>query len=205
MSNVIAFFDFDGTLTKKDTLLPFLRFIRGRYYYIDLLLALPWLAMFALKLLPNYIAKERLLRVCLKGWHKSELSSKAECFAEKLTGEQLNKTMLDKLVEHQSAGHVTVIVSASLDIYLEHWAKLYGFDFCLCSHLDVSNEGYLSGFFKGANCYGNEKVKRIESLMESFVSVSETYAYGDTRGDYPMLRFADNGYLYQNGRLLLVK
>src|SRR6185503_6724471 len=72
---VVAAFDFDGTLTRRDTLLPFLarglgwpRFLRA------LLLSGPWMAGYALKLVRNDVAKARLLKMALAGRSSVEVA-----------------------------------------------------------------------------------------------------------------------------------
>ncbi|WP_417551910.1 HAD-IB family hydrolase [Marinomonas fungiae] len=206
MSNAIAFFDFDGTLTQSDSLLPFLRAVRGqKRFWLDMLAVSPWLAMYALKILPNHKAKERLLRQALLGMDKAELYAKGAAFADTLSGGQLNALMLEKLKCHQEAGHITVLVSASLDVYLEYWSELFGFDYCLCSKLNCSDDGVVSGALEGGNCFGHEKVRRIKELLREKPHSMKTFAYGDSVGDMPMLELVDEGYLYKKGRLALIR
>jgi len=62
MSKILALFDFDGTITKNDSLLKFIRFAVGDIKFIQGLIALsPTLIAFKLKLMPNYEAKEKML------------------------------------------------------------------------------------------------------------------------------------------------
>ena len=65
---VVAAFDFDGTLTKRDTFMPFLaRGLGWPRFLLALLKCSPWLAAFAMRLTPNHVAKQKLMRVTLKG------------------------------------------------------------------------------------------------------------------------------------------
>lgn len=196
MKQTIAFFDFDGTLTSGDSLLPFLHRLKGtRRFVLDLFLASPWLAGFALRVIPNHHAKLRLLKVSLAGRSKQELYRSGEEFVRAFSERGLKANMIDRLRFHQSVGHKTVLVSASLDVYLERWAEQMGFDYCLCSRVAVDEHGNATGALEGDNCYGDEKVTRIKTLLESTgMSSIYCYAYGDTKGDLPMLRFVDEGY-----------
>ncbi|WP_417504247.1 HAD-IB family hydrolase [Marinomonas gallaica] len=195
MSQKIAFFDFDGTLTLKDSLLPFLKYVRGRErFYLDMLQVSPWLAGYVLRIVPNDIAKSKLLSRSLAGMLKSELCKKGQTFCDGLSDSALNQMMVKRLKEHQAKGHMTVLVSASLDVYLDDWAQKMGFDACLCSRLEQDKAGYVTGRFMGENCYGDEKVHRIERFLSDTVKPIHSYAYGDTLGDLAMLEYVHEGY-----------
>lgn len=194
MNQQIAFFDFDGTLTRSDSLLPFLKHVRGRTrFYLDMLQVSPWLAGYAVRVVPNDIAKSKLLTRSLAGTLKSELFHKGQVFCDELPDSALNPMMVERLREHQAKGHMTVLVSASLDVYLEGWAQKMGFDACLCSRLEQDEAGYVTGRFIGKNCYGDEKVHRIQKFL-SDREPAHSYAYGDTRGDLAMLEYVREGY-----------
>lgn len=54
-------FDFDGTLTTKDTLIEFIRFSKGRVrLFLGFLLFSPLLILMKLHLYPNWKAKQRV-------------------------------------------------------------------------------------------------------------------------------------------------
>ena len=57
----IAYFDFDGTLTQSDTLMPFLQHYSGTQYYRKLLRVAPILLGYLAKIVPNGVVKERVL------------------------------------------------------------------------------------------------------------------------------------------------
>ena len=63
MNGRIAFFDFDGTITTKDTLLEFIKFYKGKYqFYLGFLVYSPFLVAYKLKIIPNYVAKQKVLQ-----------------------------------------------------------------------------------------------------------------------------------------------
>ena len=65
----IAFFDFDGTITSKDSLLEFIKFALGPFkYYKGLLFLSPMLILFKLKFIPNDLAKEKLITYFFSGF-----------------------------------------------------------------------------------------------------------------------------------------
>jgi HAD superfamily hydrolase (TIGR01490 family) len=104
---------------------------------------------------------------------------------------------MERLRWHQEHGHKCVLVSASLDVYLNAWAKPTQFSEVICTSLQENNNRRASGKIGGKNCYGEEKLVRIQK-WESKISQTKRYAYGDTSGDIPMLIYVDYGYLWNN-------
>jgi phosphatidylglycerophosphatase C len=191
---VIAAFDFDGTLTRGDTLMPFLtRGLGWPRFLLALMLCSPWLLGFALKLIPNHVAKKKLMLATLKNKTTAEMDDwTSRWLAQDFPG-QLQSWTMARLAEHQQAGHCCVMVSASPDIYLKRVAHQLGFDALLCTEMGVES-GRLTGHMKTPNCHGEQKVLRLKAWMnERFGAdggAEVMYAYGDTSGDIPMLRLA---------------
>jgi len=113
--------------------------------------------------------------------------------------------MLVQLHKHQAQGHCCVLVSASLDIYLEPWAKHVGFNYCIATTLAVNSSGLVNGKLHGKNCHGQEKARRVSILLEELGLPNFTYAYGDTKADIPILEMADEGYWVRNKHRRLVR
>ena len=74
-----------------------------------------------------------------------------------------------------------------------------GFTHYLTSALSVDAQGNISGKLEGANCYGEEKVRRIKEWFQTYGVPEYIYAYGDTKGDIPMLTMANEGYWVKGG------
>jgi len=195
MNCPVVFFDFDGTLTRSDSLIPFLRQVRGARFALDLLAASPWLGAYALRLMQNDHAKEALLGQALAGISLGDLREQGLIFAAERIPSMVRPDTMSRLREHQERGHLCVLVSASLDVYLEPWCQKNGFDFCLTSSLATDEDGRASGKLMGANCFGEEKVRRIKNLLENLGTMPPyVYAYGDSKGDIPMLNLANEGF-----------
>ncbi|MGB4116705.1 MAG: HAD family hydrolase [Polaromonas sp.] len=195
---VIAAFDFDGTLTRRDTLMPFLaRGLGWPRFLLALLMCSPWLAAFVLRLIPNHVAKQKLLLATLKNKTTFDMDDwTSRWLANDFPG-QLQGWTMARLAEHQQAGHCCVLVSASPDIYLKRVAKDLGFDALLCTEIAVEG-GRLTGQMKTPNCHGDQKVLRLKAWMAERFGLSSgaqvVYAYGDTSGDKPMLRLAAHAF-----------
>jgi len=200
MSEVVAFFDFDGTLTHGDSLLPFLRMVRGTPRFVmDIVAVSPYLAAYTLRMLRNDVAKEALLQQSIGGLSIEHLREHGAQFSKNEIPTLLREDVYARLRSHQQQGHCCVLVSASLDVYLEPWAKIAGFEYCIASSMAVSPEGLVTGKINGANCHGQEKVLRIKRLLSEIGLPARTYAYGDTSGDIPMIAMADEGYWVKDG------
>ncbi len=191
---VIAAFDFDGTLTKGDTLLPFLACGLGWPRFIRLMLRCsPWLIGFMFGLLSNHVAKQKLLCSAFKGKTTAETDDWTERWITRDFPNQLRNWTVMRLKAHQASGHCCVLVSASPDIYLKRAAKALGFDVLLCTEMQVV-DGTLTGQMQTLNCHGAEKVKRLQqwcrSNYQKNIENNLSFAYGNCRADDDMLSVA---------------
>jgi phosphatidylglycerophosphatase C len=185
---VWAAFDFDGTLTRRDSLLPFLRFALGTPRLLAGLAAeSPALARYALGILANDRAKERLLTRCLGGESAQHVAECGQRFARERLPRLLHAETMALMEAHRQAGHVCVLVSASPGFYLRPWAAEAGFQNVICTELEIDAAGKLTGRLAGGNCYGAEKARRLKAILPADV---ELHAYGDSPGDRPMLALA---------------
>lgn len=188
---VVAAFDFDGTLTYRDTLLPFLSFIKGPIKTMaGIILAVPYLcgALYTPKFRQK--AKEKILKETLGGMTIEQVRKEGEKYALGALQKKIRPEGLKKLIWHKQQGHRCVLISANLDVYLEPWAFNTGFHDLICSKVEATQEGKLTGNLIGLNCWGAEKTRRLLQLVgpkDQFV----LYAYGDSQGDRPLLELAD--------------
>lgn len=188
MSKTLALFDFDGTISTRDSFLHFLMHAKGPFrLLIGLPAVLPTLTLFALKVIPNWQAKERVLRHFFKGITKETLESLGTIYAQQAIGTIIKNSALETLNWHKSQGHRVILVSASVDIWLKQWASDMGIEL-ICSTLEYKNNR-ATGKLSGVNCWGPEKVRRIKNHL-NLDDYELIYAYGDTRGDREMLQIA---------------
>jgi phosphatidylglycerophosphatase C len=191
----LALFDFDGTLTHGDSLLPFLRYaLFPGELLLGALRSLPRLAMLAVGVIDNETAKQDLFAHTLGGKALADLQALGTRFAAEVVPRLLREDTFARFQEHRDQGHTCILVSASLDLYLHPWSNAAGFNYCVCSSLEASADDRVSGRLAGGNCYGEEKVARIRALIHSLDPPAEIHAYGDSRGDRPMLAMADHAW-----------
>jgi phosphatidylglycerophosphatase C len=188
----VAAFDFDGTLSRKDSLGPFLELVCGRAQLRRALLArAPVLAAIAVGAGDRDAEKERLVAKLLAGRPVASVRASGADYARSLIeGDALRPDMLERLAWHRAEGHEIVIVSASLDVYLEPLAPLLGVDEVFCTRLGVGADQRLDGRLEGGNVRGPEKVRRIEAWLGA--DPVELWAYGDSAGDRELLAAADH-------------
>ena len=193
-SETIAAFDFDKTLTRCDTLLPFLTFTAGSCRtFTRLLVELPTLAAFAAGYAERQQTKEQVLTRFFCGRALAELQRQGSQFASQVLGRYIKKQALERVQWHQSQGHTCIIVSASLELYLEPWAADHGIDNVIASRMEVDSDNRITGRLEGANCWGPEKVRRLIEAMGPRNGYT-LYAYGDSQGDKELLESADHPY-----------
>jgi len=190
--DIVAAFDFDGTITTKDTFVPFLYRAFGKSkVFRSFIQLLPSVILMGFALSDRDKIKERLLKSLFQGESVKRFSEQGSRYAKTLTP-MFRESALKRIEWHQHQGHRCVMVSASLDIYLNDVAKILGFDDLICSVLSHNNH-YFDGTLKGGNCRRIEKVHRLRSVLGDLKNY-EIYSYGDSIGDREMIDIADHGF-----------
>lgn len=186
----IVLFDFDGTITTKDTLLEFIRFYRGDFALITgFLINAPWLVLMKLKLIKNWEAKQKILKWFFEGEDINTFNSKCEEFTTKVVPALIRPKALEEIRAHQNANATVVVVSASAENWVAPWCASLNLN-CMATRLEVK-DNKLTGRITGANCYGPEKERRIRECF-NLSEYEEIYAYGDSSGDSEMIALATN-------------
>ena len=183
-------FDFDGTLTTRDTLIAFIRYACGTPRFLfGFLLHDPLLVLMKLRLYSNGKAKQKVFAHFFKGMSIDEFDALCQDFAH-THRHLLRPSTVRQLEQALSEGSEVLIVSASIDNWVQPFfpeVKVLG------TQIEVINSR-LTGRFLTPNCYGQEKVQRILALYPDRSSYYLT-AYGDSRGDRELLAFADKAHM----------
>ncbi|WP_422104213.1 HAD family hydrolase [Winogradskyella sp.] len=192
LPNTIALFDFDGTITKKDTYIAFIKHCFGATTtYLGFLLLSPVLILYKLKLIRNDLAKQITFSYFFKNMSKDDYLYKCNSFKE-VINKILRLEAMHKIAYHKSKGHYLIIVSASIEDWILPWANENHFNAILSTKIEVK-DGRLTGKFASENCYGEQKVVRVKQHI-SDGSKKYIYAYGDSNGDKQLLEFADEAF-----------
>jgi HAD superfamily hydrolase (TIGR01490 family) len=190
---VVAAFDVDGTLTPRDTLLPFL--VRA-FGPLRVALAFAALAPHALRFAAGRSSidafKCRVIERLFAGARVAHLQAIGRAHADAVRA-AIRPAALERLEWHRSQAHSLVLVSASLDLYLEPLAAQLGVPDVLCTRVATRPPGgeVFSGAIDGEDCTGAAKVRRIVERFGDLAGI-ELHAYGDSAGDRDLLACADH-------------
>jgi phosphatidylglycerophosphatase C len=191
----LALFDFDGTITTKDTFIEFIKFTEGRRgFYWGIFKKSPLLLLYALKIIPNYLAKQKLFASFYQDTESTIFNNWAKDFKKYIDG-IIKPKALQRLEFHRNQGHRILIVSAGLENMIEPWCQANSIEL-IATKIEFSN-GRLTGKFASKNCYADQKVVRIKEVL-NINEYDKIYAYGNSKGDLAMLDLANERHYDKN-------
>lgn len=185
----IAAFDFDGTITTKDTLFDFISFYHGQTKLIKGLVILsPILILYKFGIIRNDKAKTKLFSYFFKDEYISMFNKKCNEYVNNIDRIK-NRSTYDKIKKHLEMNHEVIIISASISNWIKPWANKNNISEVMGTEIQI-NEDKLTGKFSTKNCYGKEKVNR---LLQKYPNRKDyiLYAYGDSEGDIEIMKYAD--------------
>jgi len=188
----IVAFDFDGTLTVRDSYTAFLKWRTPRLAW--------WLG--GLRLVPAALAylihrdrgriKAQATKVFLAGVPREQLEAEARDFAGLFSRSLLRPDAVLAWKNWRRRRVRLVIVTASPEIVVAPFARGLAADGLIGTHLAFDERGRVTGAFASPNCRGAEKVVRLKAAFGEGLQVKA--AYGDTSGDTEMLAIAEEPY-----------
>ncbi len=187
-ATTLVLFDFDGTITTRDTLIEFTRFYRGTLaYWAGMALLAPVLALYTLRLMPNWKAKQYFLARYFRGEPAELFNASGAKFAQTVVPSLVRPGAIEAIEQHRHNRATIAVVSASAENWVKPWCDAHGL-ICIATRLEVES-GSITGNFLGKNCHGVEKVRRIKERFD-LESFDHIIAYGDSSGDKDMLAIA---------------
>lgn len=183
----LALFDFDGTLTTRETFPAFMRYavVRPRLLAGGVLLA-PVVFGYRRGWVAGNPTRASIVQMGLRGVDASHLRVQGQAFARDVLPGVLRVEAMARLAWHRERGDRVVVVSGGLDVYLAPWCAGQGVEL-LCSVL-AERGGRITGY-AGPQCVGEEKVRRVHALCD-LQAYAAIHAYGDTHEDLAMLAMA---------------
>lgn len=188
----VVAFDFDGTLTVRDSYTAFLKWRTPTAAWV----------VGGLKLIPAALAylahrdrgriKATATKVFLAGVPRDRLEADARRFAELYSRSLLRPDAVMAWKRWRKERVRLVIVTASPDIVVAPFARGLGADDLLGTALAFDDGGRATGAFATPNCRGREKVVRLRAAFGEGMRIRA--AYGDTSGDTEMLGVAEEPY-----------
>jgi len=195
----LALFDLDGTITRHDTLLPYVAgFLRSHPARAPgLAHVVPTLLRFGLGKADRGELKSSLIRATLGGVTRPEIGGWTARFVPRLLAHGLCEGALDCLARHRARGDTLVLMSASVDLYVPEIGQVLGFHETLCTAVRWSG-GQLDGALASPNLRGAEKARALKALRSRYPDAAVT-AYGNAASDLEHLRLAERGVLVNGG------
>lgn len=184
-------FDFDGTLTFKDTMFLFLKFYNPTKFYAQFIKHIPLFVLLKMNLAEAEKVKKSFISSVLKGESRKNIELKSQIFFDLFHQKILRELALEFIKNIDRTQTESFLVTASLDIWVKPFA-----DYLKMNLLATKGEfidGKFTGNFLGKNCNDDEKVNRIKMAI-SGRKFDKTIAFGDTAADRPMLNWADEGH-----------
>jgi phosphatidylglycerophosphatase C len=190
----IAIFDLDRTLTRRGCFTPFILYVAIRRprrflsFHRIILAAL-------LKIVGLYRRDDiKLLmwREVVGGLSREEAETLGNTFARVWIQNELRRQTKTNIKKHQEAGDRLILATAAMDIIADPIGRTLGFDDIISTRTHWTAEGRVSGNFDGENCYGEEKLRRVNLILGDFAP-SKTFTYSDHVTDLPILLWAENG------------
>lgn len=190
-----AFFDLDKTITFEGTWTRFIRFAAKDPPKLNVkLMRLGWqAAKYKAGFANRGSVKQRAIELYLKGRTKDDLQARALSFAREEMTSGIRPGALRAIEWHRKEGHRLIIASAAADLIVGPLAGALGFDDIICTQLSWSAEDRLLPELRSENCYGEEKLRRIEAWCGDQKETGKTWMYSDHVSDLPALLWADHG------------
>ncbi len=194
-----AIFDLDGTLTKRDTYIPFLVLCMKAFGVRRFSVAfLPfYVLLYLCGIITNGRLKELFLSTILSGISVERLEPVTEKFVSRLIDRGLNRTVHEIVKSHLDQKHNVILATASIDLYVLKFAEKIGIKQVVCTRSEVK-DGIITGRLLGNNCHGREKAIRIKTLL-SGSGRSASIFYTDHHSDLPLLKKVKKGVLVNPG------
>ena len=194
----LALFDFDGTLCKRDSFTGFIFFALSKRHIVkQAIKTLPWIQAYYLNIYPPHAMRVKLFKAMFTGINASEILSLAEEYAQQLM-QQLDPKLYQQLLKHKQNQDDIVLVSASIDLYLQSVCKLLEIDL-ICTETEIV-AGKVTGYYTSADCSSEQKRLRILEKYD-LNQYQSIYAYGNSVEDLEMLSLADYKFMVGEDRV----
>ncbi len=189
-----ALFDMDGTVTEGDSILPMIRYaIKTGFAKKKHLAPVVWgFIGYSFGWLDDTRAKEMALAF-LKGKTVSEVKTFAEDFCRDILLKSVFPAAREEMTKHLNDGRRILLVTASPDFYLQPLIQELNLSGIIGTRADISPEGVYTGRISGRNCRGMEKTLRVAEYLAAAgfeLDTEDSYAYGDSSHDWPMMTLA---------------
>jgi HAD superfamily hydrolase (TIGR01490 family) len=194
----------DGTLTRANTFLAYLKFVlTRRAHRIGHCIGLPFaVAQFRCGMRSRDSLKQEFVHAVLAGCSREEIDGWTRAFTGRYGSRLLKPRAADAIRRHRSFGHRLIVATASIDAYAAALAEKWGVAETVSTRLKWE-AGRLTGLLDGPNLRGEAKLAAVREVLGCGHSERpRVFAYSDDHSDLPLLRFADSGFAVDPTRRL---
>jgi len=196
----LVFFDLDGTITRRDTLIGYISGFALRHprRLFGFLAALPALLRFLVLDRDRGRLKGELLHAVMGGSSREQVVAWTTAFVPRLIARGCFHEALTCIAHHRAAGDHLVLMSATVDLYVPRIAASLGFDEFICSRVAWHDER-LEGRLISTNVRDEEKARQLRIVAARFPG-RRIVGYGNSGPDLPHLRLVDQAVLVNPGK-----
>lgn len=195
----LAVFDLDGTVTRRDTFVPYLRgWLRRHPQRRGWLRALRPVLRFIFAGRDRGRLKSGLLRAYVSGADRVEVDAWSDQFVAGLGDAEFCPGALQAIARHRAAGDRLVLLSASVDLYVPRIGQRLGFHETICTGVAWRGDR-LDGALTTANRRGEEKRRCIEELRSRHPGC-RIAAYANSASDVAHLAAVEEPLLVNGSR-----
>lgn len=190
---LVVVFDFDGTITRRDTLVVFIKFAKGKMaFYRGFIRYTPLLLAYKLRLYPGWKIKQKIISYFFKNMPLGEFATLGQKFIN-VINDFIRPEVVTLIKNYRQRGATIYVISASIENWVAPWCQSIGINNTIATRIATDANGLLTGCFSTNNCYGQEKVARLlekEPDRETYM----LFVYGDSRGDKELMALADKSW-----------
>lgn len=194
----LAIFDIDYTITRKETLMEFFKYLVSKDIKNIKFLprALYSGLMYGVKVYDEKRVKECFLKF-IENIDEAELAKLTKSFYDEKISKILYKDAVDMIKKLKKEGYMVVLISASPEFYVKEFYAIKEVDLIIGTKFTFEGGKFIRKM-DGNNCKGEEKVRRLNKVLKEKnikVDFKNSYMFSDSLSDKPLLDLVGNPYL----------
>ena len=194
----LAIFDIDYTITRKETLMEFFKYLVSKDIKNIKFLprALYSGLMYGVKVYDERRVKECFLKF-IENIDEAELAKLTKSFYDERISKILYKDAVDMIKKLKKEGYMVVLISASPEFYVKEFYAIKEVDLIIGTKFTFEGGKFIRKM-DGNNCKGEEKVRRLNKVLKEKnikVDFKNSYMFSDSLSDKPLLDLVGNPYL----------
>ncbi|MBX7374254.1 HAD-IB family hydrolase [Clostridium chauvoei] len=194
----LSIFDVDYTITRKETLMELYKYMiyKDKKNIKFLPRALYSGVMYMAKVYDERMVKEKFLKF-IDGIDEGELALLVKEFYKDRLSKIIYKDALNMMKNLKKQGYKVYLISASPEFYLRELYNIDSVDMIIGTRF-LFEEGKFIRKMDGANCKGEEKVRRLKEVLKKEnlnIDFKNSYMFSDSLSDKPLLDLVGKPYL----------